>query len=235
MDKKKITKPRKSEENKLIFTEGINYFKTGKTSIWGKGNKITSQLLKKIKIHGKWLNLASGDGRYNLNLLRKVDSVIASDIDASALSKLWHNTPQKHREKLDTKVFDITKRLPFKDGSFDGVFCTGTLHFFPKKTLRKIISEIDRVLKSNGKVILDFATDVSRTSSGGKLITFGNEPRYSLVEAKRILKHLFKNYRLKLRTSEVIEDFQGANPPYKLNCKFVLLIADKRSVRDSNF
>lgn len=225
---KKITKSHKPKDNKYIFTEGINYFETGKTSIWGTGDKDTLELLKKIKIHGKCLNLAAGDGRYNLNLLEKADFVIASDIDESALSKLWHNTPKKYRKKLDTKVFDITKSFPFGDDQFDSIFCTGTLHLFPKKVLQKIIFEINRVLKATGRVIIDFATDIKRISPNGKLIVFNKEPLYSLKGAKKILKNLFKNYRIRMYESEVVEDFEVANPPYTLNCKFVILIADKK-------
>ena len=225
---KKITKPHKPKEDKYIFTEGVNYFETAKTSIWGTGDKDTMELLGKIEIHGKWLNLAAGDGRYNLNLLKKADFIVASDIDESALSKLWHNTPKEYKEKLDTKAFDITKKFPFEDGLFNGVFCTGTLHLFPKEVLRQIILEIDRVLKPNGRIIIDFATDIKRTSPSGKLIIFGKEPLYNLKDARKILKNLFRNYQIQMHESEVVEDFEAANPPYTLNCKFVILIADKR-------
>lgn len=228
--KLKIIKPHKPQDDKLIFTEGINYFKTGKKSIWGKGDKFTLQFFKKIKINGAWLNLASGDGRYNLDLLKKVSSVVASDIDASALSKLWHNTPKKYQKKLGIKVFNITKKFPFKNNSFDGVFSAGTLHLFPKNILRKIFIEIDRVLKPNGKIILDFAANIKRTQPNGKLITFGNEPMYSLAEARTTLKNLFKSYRIKFYTSEVTEDYPKANPPYRFYCKFILLVADKRPI-----
>lgn len=224
----KITKPTKPEEEKYIFTQGIDYFTTGKTSIWGFGDKYTKQLLKKIEIYGKWLNLAAGDGRYNLNLLEKADFVVAGDIDESALSKLWHNTSEEYKAKLDTKTFDITKKFPFEDNSFEGIFCTGTLHLFPKGVLRKIISEIDRILKSNGKVIIDFATDIKRTSPSGKLITFGKEPLYTLEDAKIILKNLFRKYQIEMHESKVIEDFEAGNPPYTLNCRFVILIANKK-------
>ena len=224
----RITKPTKPKEDTFVFTEGIDYFTTGKNSIWGIGDKDTLQLLKKTKIRGKWLNLAAGDGRYNLSLLEKADSVVASDIDESALSKLWHNTPKKFQSKLKTKQFNLTKKFPFEDKSFDGVFCTGTLHLFPKDIFQKIISEIDRILKPNGRVIIDFATDIKRTSPSGKLITFGKEPLYTLEDAKNTLKNLFRNYQTEQHDSEVVEDFEAANPPYTLNCKFVILIADKK-------
>jgi ubiquinone/menaquinone biosynthesis C-methylase UbiE len=199
-----------------------------KISIWGKGDPDTLELLKRTKIHGKWLNLAAGDGRYNLNLLKKADLVIASDTDKKALKKLWHNTPKKYQSKLQIKVFDLTKRFPFKDDSFDGVFCTGTLHLFPKKTLPQILKEINRVLKKNGKVIIDFATDIKRISFGGKFITIGKEPLYKLQGARNILEKLFNNYKIKIYESEVRPEIVKAKTPYKFGCKFIILVADKK-------
>lgn len=69
---KKIIKPTKPNFNKYIITEGINYFKTNKISIWGSGDPKTIKLLNKQKIKGVWLNLAAGDGRYNNILLKKL-------------------------------------------------------------------------------------------------------------------------------------------------------------------
>ena len=220
--------PRKPEQDKHIFTEGIDYSKTEKTSIWGIGDKATLELLKNIEIHGKWLNLAAGDGRYNLSLLEKADLVVVSDIDESALSKLRQNTPNGFKAKLQTKVFDITKNFPFETSSFDGVFCTGTLHIFSRKVLEEMISEIDRVLKRTGIVIIDFSTDVKRVRLDGKPYIIKDEPKYTLTEAKTTLRNLFKNYKIKMYESEVPEEIlKEANPPYTFSCKFILLVADK--------
>jgi len=224
----RITNPTKPEEDKYVFTEGIDYFTTGTNSIWGAGDKDTLQILKNADIHGKWLNLAAGDGRYNLYLLEKASSVVAADIDGSALSKLWHNTQKKYRTKLKTKSFDIAKKFPFEDASFDGVFCMGVLHLFPKEVLQKIIFEIGRVLKPDGRMIIDFATDIKRTSPSGKKVTFGKETVYSLEGAKQTLRNLLRDYQIELHDSEVVEDFEAANPPYILNCKFIILMANKK-------
>jgi len=150
---KRATKLCIPEEDKYIFTEGIDYSKTGETSIWGPGDEDTLRLLKNTEIHGKWLNLAAGDWGYTSNLLKKADFVIASDIDESALNKLWQNTPKRYVKKLETKVFNITKSFPFENNEFDGVFCTGTLHLFPKNILQIIFLEINRVLKPHGRII----------------------------------------------------------------------------------
>ena len=196
----------------------------------GDGDEDTLELLKKIEISGKWLNLTAGDGRYNLNLLEKADFVVASDLDESALSKLWQNTPNKFKARLQTKVFDVTKKFPFENGSFEGVFCTGTLHIFSRKVLKKIILEIDRILRPCGRVIVDFATDVKRTRFDGKPYIIKDEPKYILAEAKTTLRNLFKNYKIEMKESEVPEEIlKEAKPPYKFSCKFILLIAEKNN------
>lgn len=224
---RKIIKLCKPQEEKYIFTEGIDYSKTGKTSIWGSGDKDTLELLDKLEIRGRWLNLAAGDWGYISILLKKADFVVASDIDESALSKLRQNTPKQYVKKLATKVFNITKRFPFGNNAFDGVFCTGTLHLFPKDILQKIVFEINRVLKPQGIIVIDFATDIKRVLSTGKLITFGKEPLYTLVEAKIVLRKLFKDYKMKMYESDVPEYFVKTKPPYKFSSKFILLVADK--------
>src|SRR3990167_8495721 len=93
-------------------------------TIWGAGDKLTLKVLNTIQLKGTWLDLAAGDGRYIPELLEKVDKLIASDIDRKELDRL-RNAP-----KVKIKVFDLTNKFPFKDESFDGIFCTGTLHLF---------------------------------------------------------------------------------------------------------
>jgi SAM-dependent methyltransferase len=223
------TKPREPDEENHIYTEGLDYSQTERISIWGTGDKDTLELLNDIEIRGKWLNLAAGDGRYNLNLLEKADSVVASDIDESALGKLKQNTPNKLSEKLQTEVFDIAKPFPFADESFDGVFCTGALHLFPTEILRQIISEIDRILRTNGKLIIDFATDIKRILPDGKLYIRKSEPQYSLDEAAIFLRELLHNYQIQIVESEVPEEeIETRGFVYRFSCKFILLTADKK-------
>ena len=223
-----VVAPHKPDARKCIFTEGIIYFETSTKSIWGAGDKITLEYLDSAQISGKWLNLAAGDGRYNTELLRKADFVVASDIDECALSKLRHVTSREHKMKLQTSVFDIAHEFPFEDCSFDGVFCTGTLHLFPQKILQKLLNEIDRVVKPGGKIILDFATDVKRVQSNGKLYARKSDPQYTLDSAEKLLAETFKNYSIQLKKSEVIdEEFRTKKRAYKFSCNFILLSGEK--------
>ena len=223
-------------EEKGIFTEGIDYRTTGQNSIWGYGYEKTLELLKMGIVHGgKWLNLAAGDGRYNRFLLQNADLVIATDIDAGALNKLEGNTPNKYRNKLSTVVFDLTQSFPFGDAEFDGIFCTGILHLFSKEVLAKIISELDRVIKPGGKVMLEFPSDIKRISSQGEMVTFGKEPLYTKNGAEQVLRKFFKGYQLDIYETHITEDFTAANPPFTFNSTVIILIGQKMILRSTGF
>jgi ubiquinone/menaquinone biosynthesis C-methylase UbiE len=227
---KKITTPHSPDESESIFTEGIDYFKTGEESIWGKRDKETLELLNKEKISGRWLNLAAGDGRYNIQLLKKADTVTASDVDEGALSKLYNNTPDKYREKLQTVSFDLAQKFPFDGHYFDGVFCTGTLHLFPQSKLENIVKEIDRVLRPGGKLIIDFATEVKRILPDGSNYIREGEPQYSMSEAQEVLRNLLNNYKVSIYEASVQEEeIETRGLKYQFSCNFLLLVAEKLS------
>lgn len=133
----------------------------------GAEDNATNELLVKTNISGNWLNLCAGDGRFNNHLLAKADQVLAVDIDPSPLQKLLRITPDHLKSKLNIKTLNITQPWPLEKNEFDGIFCVGTLHFFPKPVFQFIFQEMDRVLKSGGKIIIDFATDIQRKYPDG--------------------------------------------------------------------
>jgi len=112
---------------------------------------------------------------------------------------------------------------------FDGVFCTGTLHLFPKEILPQVISEINRILKPRGRIVIDSATDIKRVLPDGKLFIRKSEPQYKIKEVTKILRELFQDYKVKIVNSEVPEEeIKTQSLVYKFSCKFILLIADKQ-------
>jgi len=225
----KIITPHRADDNNYIFTEGINYFETGNSSIWGKEDQETKDILEKvIKPTSVWLNLGAGDGRYNTFILSKSQSVTAQDIDLGALSKLWHNTPIKLREKLTVTQSNIVHPLPFPNNSFDGVFCAGLLHLFPKQILQNILSEINRVLKIQGSLVINLAADIERKGIDGNLVTYGKEPLYSVKDTKQLYQELLPNYSVSFHTGKtIIEDVPDANPPHQFKCELVIVEAIK--------
>ena len=225
---KKMGKQGEKDEEEYIFSEGIDYSETGKKSIWGLGDKDTLDILRKADIRGRWLNLAAGDGRYNLYLLEKADLVVASDIDKGAITKLRDTTPERYRNRLDTTAFDLTKEFPFGEGSFDGVFCASTLHYFQKDVLRHIFSETDRVTKKGARIIVEFATDIKRVFADGSLYIREPEPLYSYLDAVSFLRELLKNYKVEIIESEVPpEEIRTKRHVYTLSCRLIILAAKK--------
>jgi len=145
-----------------------------------------------MNIHGNILNIAAGDGRFNNLLLEKSDKVIAIDNDDLELQILKEQCPRKLRNKLDIINVDITKRFPFYDETFDAVFCTGTLHLFQEDTVIQILNEIKRILKQEGALILDFATEISRYDKNGNKVVIGEEGNYSNQRAIQLFKENLK-------------------------------------------
>ncbi len=215
-------------EQKNIYTDDVDYANTPDDSVWGTEDKATNDLLQSTKITGKWLNLCAGDGRFNNHLLNSANEVVAVDVDESALQKLIRITPKILSNRLTTKAMNVTKPFPFDDNTFDGVFCVGTLHLFPKPIFKKIFNEIERVLKQNGRIIIDFATDIKRTYSDGSLWIIENEPNYKLKEALAFLKEEFKNFEINIITDKVdSEKVKLDDKEYIFSSNFILIDAKK--------
>lgn len=216
------------KENEFIYTDGVDYAKTADGSVWGTEEEVTSNLIGKSKINGKWLNLCAGDGRFNNQLLTRADEVTAVDIDESALQKLVRITPERLKSRLKIQVANVAKPLPFNNQSFDGIFCVGTLHLFPKQIFKEIFNEMDRVLKVGGLIIIDFAADIKRVYPDGTLWKVGNEPNYTIAEAKKFLEDVFRDYKINIHVNKSKpEDVTLNDRTYTFSCNFILLEGQK--------
>lgn len=84
---------------------------------------------------GKCLELGCGIGQYS-----------KTDISETALREV-------KKFNKNTKIVDMTERLPFESETFDLVFASLSIHYFDDKTTKKLVSEIKRVLKNYGLFI----------------------------------------------------------------------------------
>jgi ubiquinone/menaquinone biosynthesis C-methylase UbiE len=102
-----------------------------------------------VHIGDKVLDLGCGNGRLVDAFRGKV--IEYAGIDNS--EKLVEIAKKKHPAQ-DFHFFDGL-RIPFEDNKFDAVFCIAVLHHVPGSQLRgEFLSEIRRVLKPGGKLIL---------------------------------------------------------------------------------
>lgn len=198
----------KPNPTRHIYSNGIDYSLTGKDSIWGPEDELTQRILDREPIEGRWLNVGAGDGRFNEQLLNRADTVVALDIEPSALYKLRARTPESLRTKLFFQVANLIEPLPFDDQSFDGVFSTGTFQLFPVDVLKKVFTELDRVLKTHGRLIFDLSTNITRTAADGSQPNyFPNELKFTTEEAREFLRASLSHYDM-----ELLEDHAGPVP-----------------------
>lgn len=199
------------------------------SSVWGAEDQATLDLIKEVKISGQWLDLAAGDGRYTDRLIEKAAILIAADIDAEYLEKIRLKIPEKYQKKLLTTAFDFLKTFPFPDNFFDGVFCTGVLHLYKKEDVESVLMQVKRVLKDGGLLIFDFATDIQRIQADGSLHQYPGRIEYSTEEAKQLVKGWLQDFSYQVIESRVSDQpVDLGERKYKLNCKFLLVKAQKK-------
>ena len=132
-------------------------------------------------------------------------------------------------DKLITMNVDITKRFPFNDDSFDGIFCTGTLHLFKYEILVFILGEIKRVLKNNGYFVLDFATNVERFDQNNNRVFIDGEGSYSTSDAIAIFKEQFLDYDIDIQIGNFLEENLEDSAGYKyISGEFLVVSGTKK-------
>lgn len=193
-------------------------------SKWGEEEKETIKAIEDIAFKGKVLNIAVGDGRFNEILLKLADEVVAVDINEKELKELEEKCPQELKNKLNTRCIDITKEFPFEQNTFDGIFCTGTLHLFDRQTIRTILNEIKRMLRSNGKILLDFATDISRLDCQNNPVVFDNEGNYTIEQAIKLFEDNLKGFTINIERASFKEENLDKSVGYRtIEGKFLII------------
>lgn len=105
-------------------------------------------LASEFKKGSKLLHAGSGAGQVDEDIVN-IFNVTALDISSEAL-KLYKIHNGKKAKTLKASIFDI----PVKSSSFDGVYNLGVMEHFTKDEDVKILKELSRVLKPNGKIVL---------------------------------------------------------------------------------
>ena len=194
-------------------------------SKWGIEEKETLDAITKMNMQGTILNIAAGDGRFNNKLLEYADKVIAVDKSASELELLKSICPGHLNNKLETQVADVTKKIPFADSTFDGIFCTGFLHLFKKEIIANIIAEMKRLLKNGGSIILDFATDIKRLDKDNNPVLFSEEGNYTTKEAITFFKEQLADFDIDVQVSTFREENLEDDAGYKFITGSFLVIS----------
>ncbi|PJA70605.1 hypothetical protein CO154_02075, partial [Candidatus Pacearchaeota archaeon CG_4_9_14_3_um_filter_31_7] len=104
---------------------------------------------------GKILDIGSGNCRNLFPFAEKEFDCYGIDFSDEALKKAKQFC-NKNKIKVNLKKADATS-LPFKNKSFDYVLAIAIIHVIEKKENRtKVLSEIKRILKNNGRALITF-------------------------------------------------------------------------------
>ena len=140
-----------------------------------EGQRLNQSFLESIRgqLFSDWigknkkvLDLGGRDGTLTKHFIEK-NHVTLADIDENALEYA------KKNYKVETMQVDLNQSLPFKDNSFDVVVMAEVLEHLPYPNIT--LSEIKRVLKTNGKFI------------GNLPLAYHLKDRWQIIRGRRLV------------------------------------------------
>ncbi|OGZ18890.1 MAG: hypothetical protein A2Z68_01275 [Candidatus Nealsonbacteria bacterium RBG_13_38_11] len=126
-----------------IFKQQGKFF----TKVQGDISRIV-KLFKRRNVK-RVLDLGCGSGRHTVYLAKHGFEVYGIDISRTGI-KMTRKFLLKEKLKGNLKIGSIYKKLPYKDNFFDAVISVQVLHHARIESIRKVIREIERVLKLKG-------------------------------------------------------------------------------------
>ncbi len=120
--------------------------------------KPQEDILKIVKLFKKKgvkriLDLGCGSGRHIVYLVKHGFEVYGIDIAPRGL-QITKDWLKKEKLRANLKIGNVYKKLPYKNNSFDALISTQTLHHNRIGNIRKLIKEIERILKPKGLIFI---------------------------------------------------------------------------------
>lgn len=162
------------------------------------------------------IDLGCGFGCDSIHLINNGYSVISCDFSKIILDKLV-----SFDSRIIPKQFDLREGLPFRDAEVHILLASLSLHYFTLKKTKEILSEIERVLDSNGYLIcrVNSVNDKNYGAGGGTEIEKdfyhinGNYKRFFTVES---IDNLFQNWNILVKKECTIERFSKPKKAWEI-------------------
>jgi ubiquinone/menaquinone biosynthesis C-methylase UbiE len=105
--------------------------------------------LNALPSDSKILDIGSGNGRH-LSIRSRDCEVYGCDISEKLIAKA-----KQHNKNVEIRKIQTAANLPYPDNYFDAVICIAVIHHIVDKNEREMaISEIKRVVKPGGKILI---------------------------------------------------------------------------------
>lgn len=131
------------------------------------------------------LDAGCGTGKYTMEFSRRGARVTGIDFSAEMLACARQKCP-----RVEFLMADLTRRLPFPDGTFDKINCAQTLKHLQK--LKRPMRELARVLRPGG--ILVFSVTHPEMNWDGYALRNNDPARFRLTQHADIFHHRFYHY-----------------------------------------
>lgn len=99
------------------------------------------------------LDLGCGTGRHLVYLAKQGFEVYGLDISRHGI-RIAKKYLKQEKVKAKLKIGDIYKRLPYEDDFFDAIVSTKVIHHGKIEDIRKVIKEMERILKPKGLIFI---------------------------------------------------------------------------------
>ena len=173
-------------------------------NIWRTPSIESYYLVNRWKDKKDFLDLGCGRGRHSILFGKNGFNVHAFDISEEAIksTKEW---AKSENLTFDYKVGDMLE-LPYDDNSMDSILCRNVISHTDTEGIKKVVSELKRVLRMNGECYLTLASkstwgykqDWPMVDDNTKLC-MNEGPEYKVPHFYvdyNLVKELFKDFKI---------------------------------------
>ena len=195
-------------------------------NIWMNPSVESYYLVNRWKNDDKkdFLDLGCGRGRHSIQFAKAGFNVYAFDISDEAV-KSTREWAEREGLKLDYQIGDMLE-LPYNDNSMDCILCRNVISHTDTEGIKKVISELKRVLRESGECYLTltskdtwgFKQDWPMVDDNTKLC-MQDGPEYKVPHFYAdygLIKELFKDFEIVLinHIGEFFEKEDGVHESY---------------------
>lgn len=116
----------------------------------------TIEKLLDIKKDEKLLDVATGTGNYLIMAAKKGAICYGIDITPKIIKVAQEKVKKLGIQNVRQIKIGDAQNLDYEDNFFDWVLCIGMLEYYSLEVAEKILREFKRVLKKDGKLLVDF-------------------------------------------------------------------------------
>ena len=138
------------------------------------------------------LELGCGTGSDAARLAGEGYSVTAVDLSGEAIGQAQARFGSLAR----FLVADMTRRLPFPDGSFDAVMSNVAMHMFPDSVTRAVFAQVGRLIRAGGLFVFHVNSLEDRPLRARRLPARELEPDYVIEQSGQTV-HFFSEAYLR--------------------------------------